>query len=354
MNAIQSDERDLPHHWHTFVTNAGRSVHPDRRAIRGVRTPAGHAGTHDPTPPSIARFRPSRSGSTGVVTAAQIRAAGLSTSGISDRVKRGALHRRSIAASTRSGMRRAVAVRASVLAAVLAAGAGAALSHDSCAELFEVRRWPARAIHVSAPRRHARIAGVVTHRTPLRPLDVIRLSRHPGHERRAAARRPDRRHRRPTRSSSVISEAAWRKRFDLEATRAALERANGRQQPVASSKGDRALARAARSRAEEPQRARVPAAGARRTASRVRCPTPTSTGEEVDAHWPERSLMVEVDGHGHRRPAQQTRRRRRDAKLARGGLDGAARHAPAEVEHPARTGTQHSSTCVGLGRNRGL
>ena len=84
--------------------------------------------------------------------------------------KRGALHR--VHRGVYSVGHAALSRLGEFLAAVLAAGPGAALSHDTCAELFEVRRWPAREIHVSAPRRR-RIDGVITHCTPLGPLDVV-------------------------------------------------------------------------------------------------------------------------------------------------------------------------------------
>ena len=221
----------------------------------------------------------------GVVTAAQLRAAGLSTSGISDRVKRGALHR--IHRGVYSVGHAALSRLGEFLAEVLAAGPGAALSHDSCAELFEVRRWPARAIHVSAPRRR-RIAGVITHRTPLRPLDVVVYRGVPvtnvarllldltdvtdAHE-----------------ILGVISEAAWRKRLSLDATRGALERANGRRNLHAL---EEAIERY--ERGEKGLKSRAELAFLRLVGE----PRPLSNahveGEEVDAHRPERKLIVEV------------------------------------------------------------
>jgi len=189
-----------------------------------VRTPSPVTPEHTTPPPVDRALSTLAERQHGVVTAAQLRAAGLSTSGISDRVKRGALHR--IHRGVYSVGHAALSRFGEFLAAVLAAGPGAALSHDSCAELFDFRRWPARAIHVSAPRRR-RIAGVITHRTPLRPLDVVVYRGIPvtnvarllvdltdvtdAHE-----------------ILGVIGEAAWRKRLSLDATRGALERANGR------------------------------------------------------------------------------------------------------------------------------
>ncbi len=139
-----------------------------------MRTPSPVTPEQTAPPPIDLALAALASRQHGVVTAVQIRAAGLSTSGISDRVKRGALHR--IHRGVYSVGHAALSRFGEFLAAVLAAGPGAALSHDSCAELFEVRRWPAREIHVSAPRRR-RIDGVRTHHTSLGPRDPT-LERH--------------------------------------------------------------------------------------------------------------------------------------------------------------------------------
>ena len=177
------------------------------------------------------------------------------------------------------------------LAEVLAAGPGAALSHDSCAELFEVRRWPARAIHVSAPRRR-RIAGVITHRTPLRPLDVVVYRGIPvtnvarllvdltdvtdAHE-----------------ILGVIGEAAWRKRLSLDATRGALERANGRRNLHALEEAIERYERGERVSKSRAELAFLRLVGEPRPLSNAHV-----EGEEVDAHRPERKLIVEVEGDG--------------------------------------------------------
>ena len=42
-------------------------------------------------------------------------------------------------------------------------------------------------------------------------------------------------------------------------------------------------------------------------------------GEEVDFHWPGRWFVVEIDGHGHGRPATREDDARRDAKLRAAG-----------------------------------
>jgi hypothetical protein len=246
----------------------------------------------------------------GLVTTAQLRAAGLSPPGITARVGRGALHR--IHRGVYSVGHAALSRLGELLAAVLAAGPGAALSHETCAEVFEVRRWPAGEIHVSSPRRR-RIAGVRTHHTPLGPLDVVVYRGIPvTNVARLLVDLTDVTDEHEI--LGVISEAAWRKRVSLDATRAAMARAGGR-------RNLRALEGAIEryERGEKGPKSRAELAFLRLVGE----PRPLSNahveGEEVDARWPDLNLIVEIDGHGHRRPAQRRDDARRDAKLRAAG-----------------------------------
>jgi len=87
----------------------------------------------------------------------------------------------------------------------------------------------------------------------------------------------------------VIGEAAWRKRLSLDATRGALERANGRRNLHAL---EEAIERY--ERGEKGLKSRAELAFLRLVGE----PRPLSNahveGEEVDAHRPERKLIVEV------------------------------------------------------------
>ena len=47
------------------------------------------------------------------------------------------------------------------MAAVLACGEGAVLSHLSAAALFNVSRWPDDGPHVLVPRRHRPVEGII-------------------------------------------------------------------------------------------------------------------------------------------------------------------------------------------------
>ena len=59
-------------------------------------------------------------------------------------------------------------------------------------------------------------------------------------------------------------------------------------------------------------------------------------GEEVDTHWPDRRLIVEVDGAGHRRPNVKRNDARRDRLLAAAGWRVLHVDADAVVREPAR------------------
>jgi very-short-patch-repair endonuclease len=201
------------------------------------------------------------------------------------------------------------------LAAVYAAGREAALSHTSATDLFELRRWKTPEIHVVAPRPRL-VPGVHVHRTSLHPRDGVVYRGIPV---TTVARllvdltdvTDD------DEILGVISEAVWRNRFNLAATREALRRANGRHNLDAL---EQALARYLRGEKGPKSRSELAFLRLVRTHG---LPLPLSNaevaGEEVDAHWPGRELIVEVDGHGHRRPAQLRDDARRDAKLRAAG-----------------------------------
>ena len=89
-----------------------------------MRTPSPVTPEHTTPPPVDRALSTLAERQHGVVTAAQIPVAGLSTSGISDRVKRGALHR--IHRGVYSVGHAALSRFGEFLAAVLAAGPGVA------------------------------------------------------------------------------------------------------------------------------------------------------------------------------------------------------------------------------------
>jgi hypothetical protein len=108
--------------------------------------------------------------------------------------------------------------------------------------------------------------------------------------------------------ANVIHEAAFRNLFDERAVHAALHRANGRHNLHVLTNAlalNKAGSAGTRSELEDRFLALTSKSG---------LPEPlvnTHIEElEVDFHWPQLNLVVEVDGPGHTRPRSQTRRPR--------------------------------------------
>ncbi|HVO55797.1 MAG TPA: type IV toxin-antitoxin system AbiEi family antitoxin domain-containing protein [Solirubrobacterales bacterium] len=110
----------------------------------------------------------------GVVSAAQLRALGVDRQVIQRRVSRGALHRlhRGVYAVGRPTVR----WEGRQLAAVLACGPQAVLSHRSAAQVWGL--MPRFAIHpeVTRPTQYRGHAGILLHRSPLRRSEVAEVS----------------------------------------------------------------------------------------------------------------------------------------------------------------------------------
>jgi hypothetical protein len=272
-----------------------------------LTAPPAHLATGPPVDLALAALAERQHG---LVTTHQILAAGLTQSGIRDRVRRGALHRvyRGVYAVGHSVLSR----HGEFLAAVLAGGPGAALSHDASTELFAIRRWTGAEIHVSGPTRR-RIPGVRTHITPLGPLDtVVYKGIRVTHVARTLVDLTDVTDEHEI--LAIIGEAAWRKRLDLRAVEAAIDRAGGRRN---LERLEHAVARY--QAGEKGPKSRAELAFLRLFQDDPPLSNATVEGEEVDAHWPDRRLIVEIDGHGHARPAQRRDDARRDAKLRAAG-----------------------------------
>jgi hypothetical protein len=179
------------------------------------------------------------------------------------------------------------------MAAVLAAGKGAALSGLSAAALWKAWRRPVREIHVLAPRSRAPQQGFRLHTTRhLDPRDVTTLD---GISVTTMAR---------TlvdltdvltahQLANVIHEAAYHELFDRLATREAMARANGRPHLNRLEQALEANGAGTRSALED-----------RFLSLIADLPQPTVNtriaGIEVDFAWPGR--VVELDGPAHRAP----------------------------------------------------
>jgi hypothetical protein len=260
----------------------------------------------------------------GVVGIAQLLELGLGRSSVSRRVASGRLHpvHRGVYAV---GHRR-LSQDGYWMAAVLAAGRGAALSHLSAAMLWRIWRRGAGHIDVTGPRRrrsqreHRELR--VHHARRRHPHDVTAFHDIPvttvartlvdltdvldAHQ-----------------LANAIHEAAFRRRLDLTALDAAKARANGRHNLAVLSAALTAHTRGSagtRSALEdsflalvlpgplaEPLVNEAIQAGGRRI--------------EVDFHWPGLRLCVEVDGDGHTRPRTRQEDQARDRLLRGAGYE---------------------------------
>ena len=111
----------------------------------------------------------------------------------------------------------------------------------------------------------------------------------------------------------VIHQAAFFNLFDLKATRAAMARGNGRRVSVLARAIELHLSGSAgtRSKGEDDFLAHF-------THDEPVVNTHL-LNEEVDFHWPDRRLIVEIDGVNHDRTPTQRDDARRDAKLQAAG-----------------------------------
>ena len=261
----------------------------------------------------------------GYVHVAQLRALGLGGSAAARRCQRGVLH---LVHPGVYGVGHVAPSREGRwMAAVLAGGDGAVLSHLSAAALWDVGRYVPPFPDVLVPRRHRPVAGIMI-RT-CRRLDPRDVTERRGIPVTTVARMlvdlsdvwP------ADRLTNVIHEAGYRKRLNLIAVREAMERANGRRHLGVL---DEALAlyltgsAGLKSGAEAAFRALLAA-----------FPAPLGNvkvcGYEVDFHWPERKLVVEVDGPGHERPRTRREDARRDRVLTAAGYT-VLRFADIEIE----------------------
>jgi very-short-patch-repair endonuclease len=250
----------------------------------------------------------------GVVARWQLLESGLSRSAIDRRLVRGQLHPvfRGVYAVGRPQLTQA----GWWMAAVLARGPGAALSHSSGAALWSIGKTR-RLIEVSVPAsRRARHRGIIVHRRALSNGEVtsqlgipviavvptlIDLATQLNRDALEAA----------------ISEADKRGLVDPETLRMALEGFANRPGVRALRKTlDRRTFRATDSQLERwflavVRKTDLPLPETRRFANEAR----------VDFYWPELGLIVETDGlRYHRTPAQQAKDRVRDQRHLAAGL----------------------------------
>jgi very-short-patch-repair endonuclease/predicted transcriptional regulator of viral defense system len=253
----------------------------------------------------------------GIVTARQLAARGLGRNEISRRVAAGRLHRvhHGVYAVGHPILTR----HGHWIAAVLACGPDAALSHTSAAALWEIRPTDAARIDVTVPSTGGRARpGLRIHRTPtLRPAAIT-----PPHAIAVTT---------PTRTlldlaatlprralEKALDQAEIRQLFDLTALDA-IARAHARHHGTARLQDALASHRAGTTLTRSELEERFLALCERHYIPRPRV-NHRIADLEVDFHFPAHRLVVEVDGYRyhHTRTAFE-RDRHRDAILAQAG-----------------------------------
>jgi hypothetical protein len=231
----------------------------------------------------------------GLVTTAELLAAGLSHRAIARRVKSGRLHRvfRGVYAVGHAALSR----EGHFMAGVLRAGEGAALGHLAATELWAVRRYRAPFIDVVVPTRRRLPRPIRAHETRgLHPRDV---TTHRGIPVTTIARTVvdltdvlD-----PYELANVIHEAEFKGRFSLLATQDAIARANGRHNLNVLHKALELNAAGSAGIKSRPEKAFLSLLDG------LREPLVNTHvhGVEPDFHWPDLKLAVEIDGPGHSR-----------------------------------------------------
>jgi hypothetical protein len=254
----------------------------------------------------------------GVVSRAQLVALGLGGAGVQSRVRRGRLHalHRGVYAVGHA----AVGVDGRRLAAVLACGRGAVLSHRSAADLWGLRLSDTARLEVTVPTRggRRRRGAIVVHRSAFEPFEAtIRRGIPVTTPARTLLDLAEVVSRRALERAADQSEAL--RLFDLAALETVLRAhpdrhgaARLRRLLAAYEVGEQLT----RSELEDRFVALCRRAGVPRPGINARV-----AGLEVDFYWPEARLVAEVDGlrHHHTRAAFE-RDRARDTRLMLHGL----------------------------------
>jgi very-short-patch-repair endonuclease len=251
----------------------------------------------------------------GVVTRDQMRSVGLGEHGIAERIRTKRLHRlhRGVYAVGHDVLK----PEARWLAAVLACGEGAALSHASAAAHWNIRQSAAATIDVTVPARSGRTrkTGIRVHRSGRLSKEEVTI--HAGIPTTAVARTLlDLADTLPTQAlKRTIAEAEYLRLLDMTSLIAVVEGNPGR-------RGAQVLEHAragpewTRSELEQRFLEMVERRGLPRPVVGAKV-----EGYEVDFLWPAEKLIVELDGfaaHGTRGAFE--RDRRRDRQLVRAGF----------------------------------
>lgn len=279
-----------------------------------------------------------------MVTRVQLLELGLTSEGITHRLRRGKLHsvHRGVYAVGRPELTR----HGTLIAAALSCGREAALSHEAAAEVLGIRRRRREPIDVTIPGGKRKRPGIRVHRATLPAGE--RTERHGIPVTNVVRTLVDL----ATRLSAeqleaAVNEADRLDEIDPERLRQALEQLKGR-------KGAKALARLLDRRSfrlTESQLERRFLAIVRKAGLPLPQTQQRVNGLRVDFWWPDHRLVVETDGlRYHRTPAQQARDRRRDQAHIAARLTplrfthAQVAHEPAEVERLLRAAVRRPPT----------
>jgi very-short-patch-repair endonuclease len=274
----------------------------------------------------------------GVIARRQLLELGFSSRAIQHRLANGRLHL--VMPGVYAVGRPELTRRGKWMAAVLACGDDAVLSHESAAALWEIREAERGAIDISLVAQSARRRpGINVHRrTSLRPEDVT--TRHNIPITSVIRTLIDLAPRlKEEQLEAAINEAAKHEYIDPESLRASLDDRRG--QPGVASLRELLDRRTFTLTDSELERRFIP------LAARAGLPAPLTqqyiNGFRVDFYWPELGLVVETDGlRYHRTAAQQARDRLRDQAHTAAGLiplrftHAQVRYEPAHVEDVLR------------------
>jgi hypothetical protein len=254
----------------------------------------------------------------GVVSLAQLRALGLGARAVQRRAAAGRLHR--LHRGVYTAGHRALRPEGHRLAAVLACGPGAVLSHRSAASHWELLATSQERIDVTAPRGRQGVPGIRLHTS--RSLDAQDTTNHEGipittvHRTLldlAATTRPDQLER-------ALAQAMYLQLYDQRAIDDVIARSNGH-------RGTNVLSEATR---QEPQITKsMWEIRMLRLVRQANLPEPITNrplhapdhGEcKPDFYWPAYDLIVETDGwEAHRTLAAFRSDRAKDAALTAAG-----------------------------------
>jgi hypothetical protein len=255
----------------------------------------------------------------GVVSRRQLLAIGIGDDAVRRRVARGYLHR--LHAGVYSVGHVPLTQKARWMAAVIACGQGAALSHFDAAVLWGFHNVLGRLIHVTV-RWQRSIDGLIVHRTRrLDPDEVTTKHAIPVTTvERTLVDLTD--HLNEDRLLRALREAEFQRLLDLDSLNAAVERAHGRRnlkplkQAIAQHRPGQIIRGELEHRFAELRRS----AGLREPETNVPI-SANGTTYVIDCLWREEGLAVELDGRdGHARELAFESDRRKDAALIGTGL----------------------------------